>query len=38
MDHMGRIRWNDVENGTHPYEQLMEASFDDDEEYDAWMV
>lgn len=37
MDHMIRIRWEDVENETHPHAQLIEASFDDEEDYDAWM-
>jgi hypothetical protein len=37
MDHMIRIRWEDVENETHVHLKVIEASFDDEDEYDAWM-
>lgn len=37
VDHMVRIRWEDIENETHPRYQVLEASFDDEEEYDTWM-
>jgi hypothetical protein len=30
MDHMVRIRWVDVEEGTHPLASLMEASWEDE--------
>ena len=38
MDKMARIRWDDVENQVHPHSSLMEASWDDEEEYDSWMA
>lgn len=38
MDHMIRIRWEDVEEQTHPYSSLMEASWDDEDEYDDWFM
>lgn len=38
LDHMPRIRWEDVENQVHPKTSLMEASWDDQEEYDSWMA
>lgn len=37
MDHMVRIRWEDVENETHPQTKILEASFDDEEDFDTWM-
>lgn len=30
MDHMVRLRWEDVEEGTHPMASLMEASWEDE--------
>ena len=36
-DQMVKVRWEDVENQVHPYTQLMEASFDDEDEYDNWV-
>lgn len=36
MDQMIRIRWEDVEDEKHPYTSLMEASWDDDDDYNAW--
>lgn len=38
MNHMIKIRWEDVDEGTHPQSALMEASWDDDEEYDKWIM
>jgi Exportin-5 family len=38
MDPIARIRWEDVENQVHPQASLMEASWDDQEEYDSWMA
>lgn len=38
MDQMIRIRWEDVEEQTHPYSSLLEASFDDEQEYDDWLI
>ena len=38
MDKMARIRWDDVENQVHPQASLMEASWDDQDEYDSWMA
>jgi hypothetical protein len=38
MHHMVRLRWDDVENEVHPHFALMEASYDDEEEYEAWMA
>jgi Exportin-5 family len=37
MDQMVRIRWDDVEDETHPFSSLMEASWDDEDEYYAWL-
>lgn len=37
MDRMTRIRWEDVENQVHPQTSLMETSWDDQDEYDAWL-
>jgi len=37
MDHLVRFRWDDVENETHPLYEVLEASFDDEDEYDTWM-
>lgn len=37
MDHMVRVRWVDVEDGKHPQSQLLEASFDDEEDFDSWI-
>lgn len=37
MDQMVKIRWEDVDNQTHPLTQLFEASFDDEDDYDAWV-
>jgi exportin-5 len=36
MEHVSKIRWEDVDEGTHPQSDLMEASWDDEEEYDSW--
>lgn len=38
MDHLVRTRWEDVEEKMHPQYALIEASWDDDEEYEAWLV
>ena len=36
MRHMVKIRWTDIDEGKHPQAALVEASWDDEEEYDAW--
>lgn len=33
-----RIRWEEVEEETHPLSAVLAASFDDEEDYDAWMM
>jgi hypothetical protein len=38
MDHMVRIRWEDVDEQTHPQANLIEASWDDEEEYETWII
>ena len=35
--HIIRIRWNDVEEQNHPLSDLLDASWDDSEEYDSWV-
>lgn len=37
MTHIVKIRWEDVWEQTHPYAGLIEASWDDEEEYDEWL-
>ena len=37
MDHMIKIRWDDVENEAHSSLKVIEASYDDEDEYDLWM-
>jgi hypothetical protein len=37
MEHMIRIRWEDIDDQTHPQADLMEASWDDEDEYDSWL-
>ena len=37
MDHMIKIRWEDIENETHHHLKVIEASYDDEDEYDIWM-
>ena len=37
MKHLVRIRWEDVWDGNHPFADLIEASWDSDEEYDEWL-
>jgi hypothetical protein len=37
MKHLVRVRWDDVWEGSHPFAALIEASWDDDEEYDEWL-
>jgi hypothetical protein len=37
MKHLVRVRWDDVWENKHPYAALIEASWDDDEEYDEWL-
>jgi hypothetical protein len=37
MDHIIRIRWEDVDEQTHPQAELIEASWDDEDEYDSWL-
>eukprot|EP00980_Cylindrotheca_fusiformis_P027875 scaffold22560_cov135-Cylindrotheca_fusiformis.AAC.86 len=38
MDQMIKIRWDDVEEQNHPLSSLLEASWDDGEEYDSWIM
>lgn len=38
MTHIVRIRWDDVWEQTHPNAKLIEASWDDDDDYDNWLV
>jgi hypothetical protein len=38
MDNLVRIRWEDVDDQTHPQASLMEASWDDGDEYDTWIM
>ena len=37
MKHTVRIRWADVEEERHQFSSLLEASWTDGEEYDAWL-
>jgi len=34
---MVRLRWEDIDEQTHPQASLMEASWDDGDDYDAWI-
>mmetsp|Transcript_24815 Transcript_24815/g.52881 ORF Transcript_24815/g.52881 Transcript_24815/m.52881 type:complete len:1461 (+) Transcript_24815:208-4590(+) len=36
MNHMVKIRWQDVWEQGHPYAALIDASWDDEEEYNDW--
>ena len=38
MNQAVRIRWDEVEEETHPNHQILAASFDDEEDYDSWMA
>jgi len=38
LKHLVRIRWSDVEDGTHIQLDLIDASWDDNDEYDSWMT
>jgi exportin-5 len=39
MDQMVRIRWHeDVEEGRHMHARLLEASFEEEDEYETWMM
>ncbi|KAL7566569.1 hypothetical protein ACA910_000637 [Epithemia clementina (nom. ined.)] len=37
MNQLVKVRWADVEEETHPLYKVLEASFDDEEDYDSWM-
>ena len=37
MNHVVKIRWEDVWDQTHPFAALIEASWDDDDEYNEWL-
>jgi len=37
MTHVVRIRWEDVWEQEHPYSALIDASWDDDDEYNDWL-
>lgn len=34
--HIPRLRWEDIEDRTHPHSGLIEASYDDEQAYIAW--
>ncbi|KAG7369890.1 Exportin 1-like protein [Nitzschia inconspicua] len=36
VNHMMRIEWEDVEDGSHPQSAILQASWEDEEEYNAW--
>ena len=38
MDALTRVRWEDVDEQTHPQANLMEASWEDEDEYDSWLM
>ena len=38
MDHVTVIHWASVENDEHPRAAVLQASFEDEEEYDLWRV
>eukprot|EP00970_Alexandrium_tamarense_P003318 scaffold529_cov196-Alexandrium_tamarense.AAC.14 len=37
MQHLVKIRWDDVWEANHPFATLIDASWDDDEEYEEWL-
>lgn len=37
MNHLVRIRWEDVEDQNHPHSELLEETFDDKEAYDLFV-
>ena len=37
MNHMVKIRWEDVWEQEHPYSALIESSWDDEDEYNEWL-
>jgi exportin-5 len=37
MDHLVRVRWDDVEELTHPHALLLEETWDDKSAYDLWL-
>ena len=37
MHHMVRIRWEDVEESKHQFSNIIEASWTDEDEYEAWL-
>jgi len=38
MTHIVKIRWEDVWDQNHPYSSLIEASWDDEDEYNDWLA
>ena len=38
MGHMVKVNWDDVENEVHPQTKLLDASFDDADDYASWMM
>jgi hypothetical protein len=36
MDHNNKIRWEDVDNRRHQLTELIEASWDDEDDYESW--
>jgi len=37
IDHMVRIRWEDIYEGTHKFSAIVEESWDGKEEYESWL-
>lgn len=37
MNHLVKIRWEDIWDEKHPYAALIDASWDDDDEYNDWL-
>ena len=38
MTHTVKIRWEDIWDQEHPYSSLIEASWDDEDEYNEWLA
>ncbi|GKY93691.1 hypothetical protein MPSEU_000336300 [Mayamaea pseudoterrestris] len=38
MQHVKKVRWQDIEERTHPLAAVLEASFDDEDDLIAWNV
>ena len=35
-NHMVKLDWDEIEDGDHPQSDLMQASWEDEDDYDAW--